>query len=59
MYASMQIQHLTVETSHSLNVQFTKKIKIVSPFIHPQVVPNLYKYVRSVELKERYLNECF
>ncbi len=34
-----------------------KKITIL-PFTHPQVVPNLYKYLCSAEHKERHSEEC-
>jgi len=35
------------------------KIKVLSSFTHPQVVPNLYLFICSAEHKERYLKECF
>jgi len=35
------------------------KMKILSVFTHPQVVPNLYVFICSVEHKGRYLEECF
>ncbi len=34
------------------------KIKILSSFTHPQVVPNLYECVCSAEHKGRYSEEC-
>ncbi len=34
------------------------KMKILSSFTHPQVVPNLYECVCSAEHKERYSEEC-
>jgi len=35
------------------------KMKILSVFTHPYVVPNLYVFICSAEHKERYLEECF
>jgi len=35
------------------------KMKILSSFTHPQVVPNLYVFICSTEHKGRYLEECF
>jgi len=35
------------------------EIKIVSSFTHPQVVPNLYVFIRSAVHKGRYLEEWF
>jgi len=35
------------------------KIKVLSSFTHPQVVPNLYLFICSAVHKERYLKECF
>jgi len=35
------------------------KIKILSIFTHPYVVPNLYVFICSAEHKGRYLEECF
>jgi len=35
------------------------KMKILSVFTHPQVVPNLYVFICSAEHKGRYLEECF
>jgi len=35
------------------------KMKILSSFTHPQVVPNLYVFICSAEHKGRYLEECF
>ncbi len=34
------------------------KMKILSSFTHPQVVPNLYEYLSSAEHKGRYSEEC-
>ncbi len=34
------------------------KIKILSSFTHPQVVPNLYEFLCSAEHKGRYSEEC-
>ncbi len=34
------------------------KMKILSSFTHPQVVPNLYECVCSAEHKGRYSEEC-
>ncbi len=34
------------------------KMKILSSFTHPQVVPNLYECLCSAEHKERYSEEC-
>ncbi len=34
------------------------KMKIVSSFTHPQVVPNLYECLCSAEHKGRYSEEC-
>ncbi len=34
------------------------KMKILSSFIHPQVVPNLYEFLCSAEHKGRYSEEC-
>ncbi len=33
------------------------KMKILSSFTHPQVVPNLYEYLCSAEYKGRYFEE--
>jgi len=35
------------------------KMKILSVFTHPHVVPNLYAFICSAEHKGRYLEECF
>ncbi len=35
------------------------KVKMLSSFTHPQVVPNLYKCLCSVEHKGRYSGECW
>jgi len=35
------------------------KMKILSVFTHPHVVPNLYVLICSAEQEERYLEECF
>jgi len=35
------------------------KMKILSVFTHPHVVPNLYVFICSAEHKGRYLEECF
>jgi len=35
------------------------KMKILSLFTHPHVVPNLYVFICSAEDKGRYLEECF
>jgi len=35
------------------------KMKILSVFTHPYVVPNLYVFFCSAEHKGRYLEECF
>jgi len=35
------------------------KMKILSSFSHPQVVPNLYVFICSDEHKGKYLEECF
>jgi len=32
--------------------------KIMSSFTHPQLVPNLYELLSSVEHKRRYFEEC-
>ncbi len=34
------------------------KMKILSSFTHPQVVPNLYEWLCSAEHKGRYSEEC-
>ncbi len=34
------------------------KLKILSSFTHPQVVPNLYEFLCSAEHKGRYSEEC-
>ncbi len=36
----------------------TQKMKILSSFTHPQVVPNLYECLCSAEHKGRYSEEC-
>ncbi len=33
------------------------KVKILSSFTYPQVIPNLYEFRISVELKRRYFKE--
>jgi len=35
------------------------KMKILSVFTHPHVVPNIYVFICSAEHKGRYLEECF
>ncbi len=50
-------------TTHGLNLDKLKgivhpKMKIVSSFPHPQVVPNLYECLCSAEHKGRYSEEC-
>jgi len=35
------------------------KMKILSSFTHPQVVPNLYVFICSAEHRGRYVEECF
>jgi len=35
------------------------KMKILSVFTHPHVVPNFYVFICSAEHKGRYLEECF
>jgi len=35
------------------------KMKILSVFTHPHVVPNLYVFICSAEHRGRYLEECF
>jgi len=35
------------------------KMKILSVFTHPYVVPNLYVFICSAVHKGRYLEECF
>jgi len=35
------------------------KMKILSVFTHPHVVPNLCVFICSAEHKGRYLNKCF
>jgi len=35
------------------------KMKILSVFTHPHVVPNLHVFIFSAEDKGRYLEECF
>jgi len=35
------------------------KMKILSVFTHPHVVPNLYVFICSAEHKGRFLEECF
>jgi len=37
---------------------FHPKMKILSVFTHPHVVPNLYVFICSAEHKGRYLEEC-
>ncbi len=49
--------------SHWFNKPFIKgivhpKMKILSSFTHPQVVPNLYECLCSAEHKGRYSDEC-
>ncbi len=34
------------------------KMKILSSFIHPHIVPNLYEFLSSVEHKIMYFEEC-
>jgi len=40
-------------------MQFHYKMKILSVFTHPHVVPNLYVFICSAEHKGRFLEECF
>jgi len=35
------------------------KMKILSSFMHPHVVPNLYVFICSAVHKGRYFEECF
>jgi len=48
---------------NSLKVMFKglvhPKMKILSVFTHPHVVPNPYVFICSAEHKGRYLEECF
>ncbi len=54
-----QQRHLLARTIISaLKGQFTQKMKILSSFTHPHVVPNLYECVCSAEHKGRYSEEC-
>ncbi len=51
------------ESEHFIPVEELKgivhpKMKILSSFTHPQVVPNLYECVCSAEHKGRYSEEC-
>jgi len=34
------------------------KMKILSSFTHPQVVPNLYEFLSSAEHERKYFEEC-
>ncbi len=49
---------LISEMTCSLKGIVHSKIKILSSFTHPQVVPNLYECVCSAEHKGRYSEEC-
>jgi len=42
----------------ALKGQFTQKIKILSSFADPQVVPNLYKCICFAVHNGRYLGKC-
>jgi len=50
---------MTLLTATTLEGIVHPKMKILSSFTHPQVVPNLYVFICSAEHKERYLEECF
>ncbi len=49
---------MTLEHKTSLKGTVHPKMKILSSFTHPQVVPNLYECVCSAEHKARYSEEC-
>ncbi len=42
----------------SVNGTLHPKMKILSPFTHPPLVPNQYEFLSSAEHKSRYFEEC-
>ncbi len=49
-------------TSIEINIKMSKgiahpKMKMLSSFTHPHVIPNLYKFLSYVEHKRRYFEE--
>ncbi len=51
--------HINLLFKKKLNLNLTPQVKILLLFTHPQVVPNLYKFLSSVEHKRRYFEECW
>ncbi len=49
---------VTLDHKTSLKGIVHPKMKILSSFTHPQVVPNLYEFLCSAEHKGRYSEEC-
>ncbi len=63
IYKSMKCTDKCNKKYNLLLNQHTKgivhlKMKILPPFIHPHVVPNLYAFHSSLEHKRRYFKEC-
>jgi len=58
---SLKLHAVTMRThtSQILKGLVHPKMKILSVFTHPHVVPNLNVFICSAELKGRYLEECF
>ncbi len=49
-----RVQNLAITIRDS-----SPKMKILSSFARPQVVPNLYEFLSSAENKRRYFEECW
>jgi len=57
--AQLHLMQATSVYSQSIKGLVHPKMKILSVFTHPRVVPNLYVFICSAEHKRRYLEECF
>jgi len=53
--------HEPINTEHNSKVKgcLAPKMEILSYFTHPQVVPNLYEFLCSVEHKRIHFEECW
>jgi len=61
MVTNVPFRHLLVWSVKSIQLKgiVHPKLKILSSFTHPEVVPNLFVFICSAEHKGRYLKECF
>ncbi len=57
-FYSWKVSYLDVYKHKGLKGIVHPKMKMLSSFTHPQVVPNLYECVCSAEHKGRYSEEC-